>query len=526
MNSEIKAANRHSDTKKHKIKSVIKNVLYNSFAQALYKLFTTNHFILKAFLLTFVLASSCLASYMVISEITNYFNYGVVTTTRTLNEIPSKFPQITFCNYNMFTTEYALEFLRNMSESMKKSENAVNIFDKNEIVNVSHKDMVPKVSALYKRAISHVNSDSFSDENRKKLGHRLKDILHNCKFNTLSCNLDEFTWEFDPVYGNCYKFNAGQSNSTGEIKESTIAGPLNGLKFDLFVNVHEDIKDYYYSYLIIEITSSNFNALGAIIKIDNSSYSTDYSYNGGIKIASGFHTDLSIYRKFSFNLPKPYSRCELDNDNINLPISKSDNTLLYHYANSAFQYTQQSCILQCMQLNIINLCNCSHPSFLSIHRVNKCQSLQKEIPCAQQAWQKYFTSENFRNGSKRNLYLNRINNCIRSCPLECNQTHFETKLSSMKTISWKFYLGLIEKYLSSGFLKLPISPETATESFVSLSIFYESLSYTYTTESPQIDWISLLGSIGGNLSLVLGVSIFSLCELVEVLIEIYFIEKK
>jgi hypothetical protein len=35
-----------------------------------------------------------------------------------------------------------------------------------------------------------------------------------------------------------------------------------------------------------------------------------------------------------------------------------------------------------------------------------------------------------------------------------------------------------------------------------------------------------VGSIGGNLSLVLGVSMFSLCELVEVLIEIYFIEKK
>ena len=80
--------------------------------------------------------------------------------------------------------------------------------------------------------------------------------------------------------------------------------------------------------------------------------------------------------------------------------------------------------------------------------------------------------------------------------------------------------------LSSGFLKSPISPETATESFVSLSIFYESLSYTITTESPQIDWISLLGRMGGNLSLVLGVSFFSLCELVEVLIEIYFIEKK
>ena len=130
---------------------MIKNVLYNSFAQALYKLFTTNHFILKAFLLTFVLASACLASYMVISGITNYFNCGVVTTTRTLNEIPSKFPQITFCNYNMFTTEYALEFLRNMSESMKKTKNEVNIFDKNEVLNISYQTMRAKITIFYNR---------------------------------------------------------------------------------------------------------------------------------------------------------------------------------------------------------------------------------------------------------------------------------------------------------------------------------------------------------------------------------------
>jgi hypothetical protein len=517
MKSELKATHKHLD-KKHRIKNLIKNVLYNSFAQALYKIFTTNRFVLKTFLLIFVLASTCLASFMVISVIINYFTYGVVTTTRTLNEIPSKFPQITICNYNMFTTEYALEFLRNMSESMKKTKNDANIFSKNEVLNKSYQTMMPKVTVFYKRLISYVNSDSFSNENRKKLGHRLKDILHNCKFNTIPCDFDDFTWEFDPVYGNCYKFNSG-FNSSGQnidLKESTIAGPLNGLQFDLFVNVNEDIKDYYYSFLNNEFTSNNFNALGAVIKIDNSSYLTDHSKNGGIKIASGFHTDLSIYRKFNFNLPKPYSSCELDNNNINQPISKSDNTILQQFANSRYQYTQQSCIIQCNQLNVIKKYNCSHPAYFSIFNANVCQYSNNsldEIVHASQVW---------RDSAKYNFSQR---TCLPLCPLECNQTIFDTKLSSLKTISWKYYLGLIERNLSSGFLKLPIKPETATESFVSLSIFYESLSYSITTESPQMDWISLLGSIGGNLGLFLGVSFFSLCELVEVLIEIYFIEK-
>lgn len=316
---------------RHRIRSVIKNVLYNSFAQALYKIFTTSHIILKLFLITFVITSSSIASYMTINVIIEYLNYDVVTTTRTVLEIPTKFPQITICNYNMFTTEYALEFLKNFSESTKKTDNAtVNIFEKDEVSNISYPLMLPKIAKFYKKVISYVNSQNFSDQNRKKLGFRLKDILHNCKFNTAACDLNEFTWEFDPIYGNCYKFNSGYNSTGGKVdtKESNIAGPLNGLQFDLFVNVNEDIKDYYYAYLNNDPNSINFNALGAIIKIDNSSYLVDQSFNGGIKIASGFHTDLSIYRSFKFNLPKPYSNCELANDEHPFYTSKYEDSFL------------------------------------------------------------------------------------------------------------------------------------------------------------------------------------------------------
>jgi len=35
----------------------------------------------------------------------------------------------------------------------------------------------------------------------------------------------------------------------------------------------------------------------------------------------------------------------------------------------------------------------------------------------------------------------------------------------------------------------------------------------------------MLASIGGNLGLFLGVSVFSLCEIVEVALEIYFVKR-
>ena len=66
----------------------------------------------------------------------------------------------------------------------------------------------------------------------------------------------------------------------------------------------------------------------------------------------------------------------------------------------------------------------------------------------------------------------------------------------------------------------------AEKSFVNVYVYYESLNYAESSETPQMNVGQLLASIGGNLGLFLGVSVFSLCEIVEVLIEIYFIVKK
>ena len=58
------------------------------------------------------------------------------------------------------------------------------------------------------------------------------------------------------------------------------------------------------------------------------------------------------------------------------------------------------------------------------------------------------------------------------------------------------------------------------QSFVKLNIFYETLSYTNSEESPQWDIVSLVASIGGNLGLFTGLCMFSLGELLIALIEL------
>ena len=77
--------------------------------------------------------------------------------------------------------------------------------------------------------------------------------------------------------------------------------------------------------------------------------------------------------------------------------------------------------------------------------------------------------------------------------------------------------------LHSDFIRTRVNPLNAANSFVKLNIFYDSLSYELSTELAKMDIASMLASIGGNLGLFLGVSVFSLCEMVEVLIEMFFL---
>ena len=110
---------------------------------------------------------------------------------------------------------------------------------------------------------------------------------------------------------------------------------------------------------------------------------------------------------------------------------------------------------------------------------------------------------------------------------ECNRTEYEG-IISFNELSSDYYLDLISesKTLRDDFSLNNLTLKRAQKSFIVLSIFYDSLSYTQITESPQMDFIALLGSIGGNLGLFLGVSVFSFFEIVEAMLEIYFIRDK
>ena len=248
---------------------------------------------------------------------------------------------------------------------------------------------------------------------------------------------------------------------------------------------------------------------GALIRIGNSSYSSFYS-DGGILVSSGFITRIAIDREFISILPKPYSNCEVDS---NSPSFRSDSFLFNLIGRSDFAYTQQLCLVQCMQKHFIDKYECTYPNVISLFtNISTCNL---DIVNSNT-----FSFENF-DGN----YINNI--CLPLCPLECNQTLYKTSISSYQFNGNVSLISMIKQNpnLASDFIRRTIDSTTTKESIVQVRIFYESLSFAFTTESPQMDLVSLLASLGGNVGLFLGASVFSLCELFEVIIEIIFMLK-
>ena len=323
-----------SKSTKTDIKKIAFIILDNPLAHSIISIIETPHIYLKAFLLVFVTLNSALASYMLINVLMTYFSYGVITTSRTMFEMPAQFPRVTICNSYIFTTEYALQILKEINKEIFPL--GTDIFSNentNRRADFANRKTISEVTSRV--AIRRVNMKSFSDEKRKRLGHTMQDILIDCSFNSVACTAKDFAWSFDPVLGNCYSFNTKPNDTSMELKQSSFAGLMYGLRLQLYAGFHDNLtffnlhsKNYY----------NKYNAHGLFLFIENSTSLVDHTFDGGFRLPTGFETSIKIERKMSLILPRPYSACDLDNEK-----AEYESFLVNLISRSPYGYTQQLC---------------------------------------------------------------------------------------------------------------------------------------------------------------------------------------
>ena len=489
----------HKESFHGEVKDMLKH-LRNETIKIFIKIFQVKNKWLKLYLIVLMTFLTGLNGYMVANLITSYVSFEVLTKTRLITEASSIFPKVTICNNQIFQTEFALEFLQQINMEI---DSKANIFQKNLKENLSFSQISQLSNSIYVQALNTINRN-FTDKQKQALAHSSNDLFQNCLFNFYKCTGDDdFIWYFDRDYGNCYIFNSGFDLSGDEValKTTSIPGRGGGLSFSFYVGFNQNLT------LFNALTGYN---TGAIIRIENNSYLTDNSFGElDINIPPGFGASIKIHRSFQFSLSKPYSNCDISNEELSQEKFTQSNFFYSLFTKSHYQYTRQACLVQCWQQSLIQNCSCSDASYLSLFDKSSVCSTNMEKQCQYEYWNEFTWDP-----------------CLEACPLECNLTEYRTDLSFLSMSGEpKVYLIRENANLMSDFVTQEITNDDASKSFVSLGIFYDSLSYELVEETPKMNVVDLIASIGGNLSLFLGVSIFSFCEIIEIFLEVYLIRK-
>ena len=453
--------------------------------------FRTNHLILKILWILAFLTSSSFCAYVVYESIANFMQFNVVTNIRINSENPITLPTISVCNLNGFVTEEGYK----MVDDFVKMNFGI---DLNDILSKEPNYTVldpryPLTQRIYEYTfvLSHVAKNS-SIEQMKKFGFSFEKLLISCYFGLNPCDATDFTYYYDMLHGNCFRFNSGKfiNGSATELKKITKTGKYNGLMLELFVGDDNDSRS-------LAMTS------GAHIFIHNDTI-TPNEFEG-ISLSVGTSTNIAIYKTYIDKMKSPYSECTVDLDDNN----SYDSELFRFIIQSNNTYRRSDCFNLCYQRKLINECKCYDGSFPNLNSNTQ--------PCItrNQSFCQFMVYDSFTKKGFQEL-------CQNECPLECYKTLY-SYASSFTMYPSKPYANRLIKdpnIISRFSNQTELTHQRLRDNILALYVYFDSFEVMNIQESAQTDVPTLIAGIGGTLGLFLGISVLSLFEFVEITLEI------
>ena len=340
----------------------------------------------------------------------------------------------------------------------------VTICDNNPFTTLQAQDMYEEVAKNFNilpndsRIVDYANlivSDPFyGDMKKQSYGLNLNQII-SCTFNGQPCNVTrDFDWIWIYSYGNCWQFNANLSS------DSNLKKSYDDIYFGLNLTVSLEIKNKY-------LYSTNY-LNGLLVLIHNNSFSPYYNEKSKAFVETGKKTFIAVKRTFNYKMAYPYSQC------VDLNHYSSE---LYDLIVSNRTYRQSDCFKLCRQKLYIERCGCNiFNDYLNVNPTVRFCKNESDYACFMNIYTYYSREE-----CEKNL-----------CPLECNSVQYDLSLSSLSF--------------------------TNNNLNVQLVIYYPALEYTIIKESPQTTGLDLFAKIGGTLGVLIGLSVFTLFEIVEILV--------
>jgi hypothetical protein len=452
------------------LKKIIVEWILNSSAHGLPKIFRNSNTLLKIIWLCCFLVSGSTCIFSIIRTLNDYLTYPTFISTQIIQEVPTYFPAVTLCNLKTVNKTKSKNYLISSVEQLERS---------------WFQTPLEYITSQQYMTQSIINNDkNLTDETRKELGFEMKDMLVSCMYKYQNCYPYDFTYFYDPLYGNCYTFNKGvyDNETSYDIRKVSIAGQSYGLSLELFLgDTQVDTQEEYND--------------GMIISIHNQT-TIPFTKGDEIKIPANAETDLVISRNFVSKLEYPYGNCLKDTT------SSSEFTSYYfdylvRTLNKSYSY--KYCFGLCVQKQIMGSCNCTN-TFMPIFNDSShfCDNSVKVICMSQ-------VVEHFENNQA-------LKECLSFCPNECDT--IEYGVTTYKALyPTNFYASILNEKLKVNGIN--VSNENSDQAFLKVNIYYKSLEYLVTTQKPQTSLENFFGNIGGTMSLYVGISILSFVEVFE-----------
>ena len=427
--------------------------------------------------LAIMLASTCCCVWFIGNCVHEYLKYDVTSTTRSIVDSSAVFPTITICNYYSFYSTYADQVFSTLGVS--------NVYE---------------LEAKFKNQTGHY----LSRELKKNMSD-IDGLIISCTFQGKTCNASDFQFvETFMLNLNCYRFNSGYDangrqvplkrvNSIGDVK-------YNSLSMELFAG---------------QAFSTKKPFRGFDVYVD---FSGGASYNSIIKTISlspgvGLSIAVKRYVSTQFNQwPYEYSECTVNADN-SLIRPLEDTSFVEATIRLNSSYTRDACLYLCSQLVIAEACNCTnyYMDGLKLDNYEYCLTVA-QTTCVN----KVYVAITFGGLASRK--------CYEKCPLECHKKFYNIFLSGYNYPTQQYADQVLSKNekLVDAYSNLYDFTHNLVNNAVQFMVYYDSLSYTSSVESPKITLENLIGMIGGHLNVFLGISLLSFIELFDFLLVLAF----
>lgn len=368
-------------------------------------------------------------------------------TTVTSRHVPSlQFPAVTICNLHLFRSSY-LDAL-NLTDLTRATLN-LKILNPDRV-----REEFQNQCLAYKRFI---DTSITLEEAILEGGQRLEELIAECEFLGVPCDLQrDFTPVITPL-GLCYTFNGRNDNE--QYKTVSGIGHRHGLK--LVLNLQQD-----------EFAPTFTREAGARVVIHNQNDPPAVLENSLlVPVRQSAYISIRA-RQVDDRSETGFSNCYMGNE-VKFELLQSN------------EYSLASCLSDCILKDIANVCKCIHgvptPTAGRYANSQRCSIVQ--LCCIAAS---LITTED----------------C--GCTISCNQSLFDA------TITYSTYPALTE--FGNLALLYNTTQETIRDSFLSVRVFFSELIMVREVTEQSYSLTALIADIGGQLGLFLGASIISMME--------------